>query len=285
MLIPEPLHAKSNYEDIVLQRIKIVLVEPSHPGNIGGAARAMKTMGMDQLVIVNPQRYPDPQADWRAAGAMDVLDAATVVVDLASALKNCHFVVGTSTRMRSIPWPVITAKDLGRVVDEQSPDAKIAILFGREDSGLSNEELRNCNVHMQIPSSEVYGSLNLAMAVQVVCYEIFQHHLQDRGAALDLSSNDSARQGEVTLAPAGAIRIWDKAPASAEQFDALMAHWEQALIASGFIKAENPGHTVTRLRRMFMRHQLDETEVQIMRGALKHFAMNVSTDKKGQDKE
>lgn len=275
MLIPEGRHAKLNYEDIVLDRIKIVLVEPSHPGNIGGAARAMKTMGMNRLVLVNPGRYPDPQADWRAAGAMDVLDSATVVDDLAAALEGSRFVVGTSTRMRSIPWPVISAKEIGRVLSEQPHDSEIAILFGREDSGLSNEELQSCHVHMQIPSSEVYGSLNLAMAVQVVCYEIFQHQLHAVDGIFSNSVKDFAKDGERAEASALGTRIWDKNPATVEQFDALMVHWEEALVGSGFIKAENPGHTLTRLRRMFMRHQLDETEVQIMRGVLSQFAAGV----------
>ena len=272
MLMPRGRHAKLNYEDIVLDRIRIVLVEPSHPGNIGGAARAMKTMGMNQLVLVNPGRFPDPQADWRAAGAMDVLDEAVVVDDLATALDGCRFVVGTSTRMRSIPWPVISAKELGSVLAEQPRDSEIAVLFGREDSGLSNEELQSCHVHMQIPSSEVYGSLNLAMAVQVVCYEVFQHQIQADEQGLSNLAKDLATDGERAEILTQGTRIWDKEPATVAQFDALMAHWEEVLVGSGFIKAENPGHTLTRLRRMFMRHQLDETEVQIMRGALKHLA-------------
>lgn len=275
MLMPDGQHAKLNYEDIVLDRIRIVLVEPSHPGNIGGAARAMKTMGIQKLFIVNPGRYPDPQADWRAAGAIDVLDSASVVDDLAAAIKGCRFVVGTSTRMRSIPWPVISVKELGGVLAEQPDDTDIAILFGREDSGLSNEELQSCHVHMQIPSSEVYGSLNLAMAVQVVCYEIFQHQLQEAEGVASNSVKGLAKDGGRLEASALGTRIWDKDPATVEQFDALMKHWEEVLISSGFIKAENPGHTITRLRRMFLRHQLDETEVQIMRGALKHFSAEV----------
>ncbi len=270
--MPSGQHAKLNYEDIVLDRIRIVLVEPSHPGNIGGAARAMKTMGVDRLVLVNPGRYPDPQADWRAAGATDVLDSATVVDDVATAIAGCRFVVGTSTRMRSIPWPVISAKELGGLLTGQPDDSEIAILFGREDSGLSNEELQSCHVHMQIPSSEVYGSLNLAMAVQVVCYEIFQHQRQAPDAVASNSVKDLAKHGERLEASVLGTRIWDKDPATAAQFEALMAHWEEALVNSGFIKAENPGNTLTRLRRMFMRHQLDETEVQIMRGVLSQFA-------------
>jgi tRNA (cytidine32/uridine32-2'-O)-methyltransferase len=247
----------------LFQRIRIVLVEPSHPGNIGGTARAMKTMGLHQLVLVNPARYPDPQADWRAAGAMDVLDGARVVMDVTEAIADCHYVIGTSTRARAIPWPAVLAKDLGPVLVEQAQDAEIAILFGREDSGLSNDELQRCHTHLQIPSSKEYGSLNLAMAVQVICYEIFQYMEQ---TSVQVSADSQSVQEEVS---AIGRRIWDKDPASGVQMDKLIEHLEQVMVASGFVDPANPGNTVTRLRRLFMRQQLDETEVQILRGMLK----------------
>ena len=247
----------------IFERIRIVLVEPSHPGNIGGAARAMKTMGLHHLVLVNPARFPDPQADWRAAGAMDVLDSAQIVPAVADAVAGCHYVIGTSPRARAIPWPAMLAKDIGPTLCEQAPDTKIAILFGREDSGLSNEELQRCHTHLQIPSSKEYGSLNLAMAVQVVCYEIFQH-LAD--VKIELSS--ASAQDQSSIAGLGS-RIWDKEPATGQQVDGLMEHFERLMVLSEFIDADNPGATVTRLRRLFMRQQLDETEVQILRGLLK----------------
>ena len=247
----------------LFQRIRIVLVEPSHPGNIGGTARAMKTMGLHRLVLVNPARYPDPQADWRAAGAMDVLDGASVVADVTEAIADCHYVIGTSTRARAIPWPAVLAKDLGPVLAEQAPDAEIAILFGREDSGLSNDELQRCHTHLQIPSSKEYGSLNLAMAVQVICYEIFQYVEQ---APVQVSADSQLVQEEVS---AIGRRIWDKDPASGVQMDKLIEHLEQVMVTSGFVDPANPGNTVTRLRRLFLRQQLDETEVQILRGMLK----------------
>ncbi len=247
----------------LFQRIRIVLVEPSHPGNIGGTARAMKTMGLHRLVLVNPARYPDPQADWRAAGAMDVLDGAKVVTDVAEAIADCHYVIGTSTRARAIPWPAVLAKDLGPVLAEQAPDAEIAILFGREDSGLSNDELQRCHTHLQIPSSKEYGSLNLAMAVQVICYEVFQYMEQ---AFVQVSADSQLVQDEVS---AIGQRIWDKDPASGVQMDKLLEHLQEVMVATGFVDPANPGNTVTRLRRLFMRQQLDETEVQILRGMLK----------------
>jgi len=220
-------------------------------------------MGLHRLVLVNPARYPDPQADWRAAGAMDVLDGAKVVTDVAEAIADCHYVIGTSTRARAIPWPAVLAKDLGPVLAEQAPDAEIAILFGREDSGLSNDELQRCHTHLQIPSSKEYGSLNLAMAVQVICYEVFQYMEQ---ASVQVSADSQLVQDEVS---AIGQRIWDKDPASGVQMDKLLEHLQEVMVATGFVDPANPGNTVTRLRRLFMRQQLDETEVQILRGMLK----------------
>ena len=251
----------------MLDRIRIVLVEPRHPGNIGSAARAMKTMGINQLVLVNPSRFPDPQADWRAAGAMDVLDNATVVDDVAAAVRDCHVLVGTSTRTRHIPWPVVMAREVAPYLAEQPATASMAILFGREDSGLTNEELQRCHSHLQIPSSRIYGSLNLAMAVQVVCYELFQYVEATKiGAAspVDDASNPSELIG------GDGRRIWDRPPATQQQFESMLEHLQQTLEKSGFVDPETPGHTFTRLRRMLARHQLDETEVQILRGVLKH---------------
>ncbi len=249
----------------VLEQVKIILVEPSHPGNIGGAARAMKTMGIERLTIVNPRRFPDPQADWRAAGATDVLDASEVVTTLDEAISDCRYLVGTSARARSIPWPVIRSRELGENLSIQPAGSQIGILFGREDSGLTNDELHKCQCHLQIPSSSTYGSLNLAMAVQVVCYEIFQHcRSKDQGIA----TTGEVKQTE--LAGLG-TRIWDKDPASVGQVEDMLVHLQQVLEQSGFLQNSTSGNTVNRLRRMLLRAQLDETEVQILRGMLKQF--------------
>ena len=152
--------------------IDIVLVEPSHPGNIGGVARAMKNMGLKNLVLVKPREFPAKEAEWRAASAIDVLQNARVLSSLDEAIADKQFVVGTSARERRIPWPVQDARLAGARVCEHSAFEKVAILFGREDSGLNNDELRRCNLHCYIPTHEDYESLNLAMAVQIVCYEI-----------------------------------------------------------------------------------------------------------------
>ncbi len=211
----------------------------------------MKTMGLSRLVVINPKRYPDPQADWRAAGALDVLDAAEVLPSVDAAIADCHWVVGTSTRSRKIPWPIADAKEtavqITDLLQQQGRVTRIAILFGREDNGLSNEELQRCNAHLQIPASPVYSSLNLAMAVQVVCYELYQASLSQPAAA-----------------------NWDRTLATSAQLDALLEALQQNLFDTAFLDPDNPGQTMTRLRRLFARVQLDETEVQILRGIFKH---------------
>lgn len=207
----------------------------------------MKTMGQRELVVVRPKRFPDPQADWRAAGALDVLDTARVVDDVSEAIADCHWVVGTSTRSRRIPWPVATPRKIAEDLADQPDDVNVAILFGREDNGLTNEELQRCNYHLQIPAAAEYSSLNLAMAVQVVCYELYQ-------ASLDHDP----------------VPPWDRKLANAAELDGLLEHMQRVLLHSGFLQADNPGQTMTRLRRLFGRTQLDATEVQILRGVLKH---------------
>ena len=231
-----------------MKEVRIVLVETSHPGNIGGAARAMKTMGQSELYLVNPKRFPDPQADWRAAGALDVLDAATVVDSVEAAIADCHWVVGTSTRLRRIPWPVADAREIAREIHSLDGGGRVAVLFGREDNGLTNEELRRCNYHLQIPAAPAYPSLNLAMAVQVVCYELYQFsHTTDEPA-------------------------WDRRLATSGEVNGMVEHIETVLTNTGFIDRANPGQTMTRLRRLFSRIRMDETEVQILRGIMKHVA-------------
>lgn len=232
-----------------LQRIRVVLVEPSHPGNIGGAARALKTMGLSRLGVVRPKRFPDPQAEWRAAGAQDVLDAVTVYDSVDQAIADCHWIVGTSTRSRRIPWPVKSAAEVAADLLAQPADREIAVLFGRETNGLSNDELQRCHCHLQIPANPAYPSLNLAMAVQVVCYELF-------------------KQCESVMPEPE----WDRPAATQAQLEGLMQHLEGALVHSGFLDPGNPGQTMTRLRRLFTRVSLDDTEVQMLRGILRQFA-------------
>ena len=245
--------------------IRIVLVEPSHPGNIGGAARAMKTMGLADLAIVKPLRFPDPQAVWRAAGAVDVVAEARVFDRVEEAIADCGWVVGTSARSRRVPWPLATADQFAdRLAREDLGGKPVAILFGREDRGLSNDELERCNLHVMIPANPDYPSLNLAMAVQVVSYDI-------RRALTRTGPGDPS-----TFAPArppdpGAAELpadWDRSPATASDLAGLYGHLARVLSTIEFQDAKNPRLTMTRLRRMFSRIRPDQTEVAILRGVL-----------------
>ena len=229
------------------QDFRIVLVAPSHPGNVGGAARAMKTMGFGNLALVTPKRFPDPQAQWRAAAAGDVLDAAGVYDTLDDAIADCGIVIGTSARQRRMPLTMTTAAALPAWLQERGLGGKpAAILFGREDSGLDNDELLRCNLHVVIDSHPNYPSLNLAMAVQVVCYELRK-----------------------MLATAQPVPKWDRPLASAAQLAGFYAHLQRVLVEVGFQDEHSPQQTMARLRRLFGRVGADETEVAILRGALK----------------
>ena len=155
------------------KNIKVVLVGTTHPGNIGATARAMKTMGLNQLALVNPKIYPDAEATARASGADDLLADAVVFDSFAEAISDSHFVFGTSTRERSIPWPLFDpAESADKVAEVLNAGSSVALVFGRESSGLANEELELCNAMIQIPTNPDFSSLNIASAVQIISYEI-----------------------------------------------------------------------------------------------------------------
>lgn len=231
--------------------IRIVLVNTTHPGNIGGAARAMKNMGLSRLYIVAPKEYPSDKAVWRAAGATDVLDNAVVVDSLDEAIDGCSLVVGTSARERRIPWPLLDPRECGESVWSEAHQHEVAIVFGREDRGLTNEELHKCNYHVHIPANEEYSSLNLATAVQVICYEVRMAYLKSAG-------NGNTLPGHV----------WDMPPADATALENYYQHLEQTLIGLGFLDPDNPKQTMTRLRRMYNRVRMDQMELNILRGVL-----------------
>lgn len=233
-----------------LSRIRIVLVNTLHPGNIGGAARAMKNMGLTQLYLVDPREYPAPRAVWRAAGATELLDNAVVCASVEEAVAGCSLVVGTSARERKIPWPMMNPRECGKRCNHEANQHEVAILFGREDRGLTNEELHLCNYHVHIPSNPDYSSLNLATAVQVLSYEV-------RMAALE------AAQGELP-----AYDEWDEPLATSADLERLHQHMEQVLCDIEFVDRENPKHTFVRLRRLFNRARPDWMEAQILRGLL-----------------
>ena len=229
--------------------IRIVLVNPSHPGNVGAAARAMKNMGLSKLVLVEPQEFPDPRAIWRAAGAKDLVESAQVVASLDEALADCQLVIGTSARERKIPWPLVDPKTCAEKVYTEPDGARVALLFGREDSGLTNDELRRCNLHVNVPTSDAYRSLNLAMAVQILCYEL---RMQSLGKAAHIEPMED----------------WDEPLAASEDMERFYEHLSQTLAELEFYDPEDPRQLITRLRRLFHRARMDQMELNIMRGIL-----------------
>jgi len=232
-----------------LDNIRIVLVNTTHPGNIGGVARAMKNMGLSRLYLVAPRQFPDEQARWRAASAGDVLERAVVAASLDEAIADCQFVVGTSARGRRIPWPLLDPRQCAARMAAASGREQVAVLFGREDRGLTNDELKLCNLHLNIPTSTEYSSLNLAMAVQVVCYELRM--------LLDASRLPSGEDDE-----------WDTPFTTRENMERFYVHLEETLTDIEFLDPAAPRQLMARLRRLYSRVRLDEMELNILRGIL-----------------
>ena len=226
--------------------VRIVLVGTTHPGNIGAAARAMRTMGLDRLSLVAPREFPSPEATARAAGADDVLESARVCATLDEALAGCRFVIGASARLRALPWPAVTPREAAPRLLAEGAHGEAAVVFGRESSGLTNEELARCHALLHIPTNPEYSSLNLAMAVQVVAYEL-------RLAALEEGAPEQERTDPL---------------ASAEELERFYGHLERTLVAAGFLNPANPRHLMLRLRRLFNRALPEENEVRILRGVL-----------------
>ena len=227
-----------------LSRIRVVLSRPSHPGNIGAAARAMKTMGIARLVLVRPKRFPDPEARAMASGALGILQSARVCADLDEALAGTVFSVGMSARPRELSPPPLDARAAAGEIAEAARSGEVAVVFGNETVGLSNDEVMRCTRLARIPASDEYASLNLAQAVQVMAYEV-------RMAA---------------LAPAAPSPGPD--PASHEEIEQLYVHLERSLYASGFLHPRYPRKLMDRLRRLFAKAKLERVEVNILRGML-----------------
>jgi tRNA (cytidine32/uridine32-2'-O)-methyltransferase len=228
-------------------KVRIVLVNTSHPGNIGGAARAMKNMGLDRLYLVSPKVFPSEEAVSRSSGAVDLLESAVVVETLEEAVADCQLVIGTSARERHIPWPLVDPRQAADLVYEEALET--ALVFGREDRGLTNEELQRCHYHVHIPSVDSFSSLNLAAAVQVLCYELRMKSL--------LMVNDKPVQTK-----------WDVPAATAEQVDYMLEHLEKVMLLTEFLDPNTPRQVMTRFRRLFQRAQLDQHEIGMLRGVL-----------------
>ncbi len=247
----------------MLNKVRIVLIHTSHPGNIGAAARAMKNMGLSQLYLVAPKQYPDDKAVWRAASALDLLENAVVCDSLEEATQGCHLVVGTSARDRSIPWPVMDVRQAAETIAAEPDEHEIAILFGREDRGLTNQELQQCQFHLQIPTNAEYSSLNLGAAVQVVCYEL-------RVAALANSQLNNAWDWGTE---------WDVEAATNEEIQRFFKHLEETLVELNVINPKNPRQLMTRLKRLYLRSRPDQVEINLLRGILTATQKLMQSDK------
>ncbi len=232
--------------------IRIVLNQTSHPGNIGATARAIWTMGLESLYLVAPLSFPDPVATARASGAEHVLENARVVENLDEALADCGVVIGTSAQNRHLPWPQLTPRECAHYVAQQASSQNVAILFGPERTGLSNTDLQRCHYQVAIPANPVYSSLNLAMAVQVICYELY-------GA---LSEPDE-------LIP----RIL----ATDAQMQSFFGHLDQLLNEINFRKPTSSPELMPKLKRIFNRAQLDDEDINLLRGIFKKICNDPST--------
>lgn len=246
----------------VLQNIRIVMVNTTLAANIGAALRAMKTMGLRHLVLVSPKNFPHPDIDALSAGASDLIADIQVVETLEQAIAECEVVFGTSARSRTIPWPLLDVRPAAQeIIQAAQRQQKIAILFGREDRGLTNEELAMANYHLTIPVNPSYGVLNVAQAIQVVCYE-----LRMSGLAVREHSTDDTSKKSVMKLPQDQQMQWDEPLVNQAQMQQFYPHLEQTLVDIDFMDADNPRLLPLRLRRLFGRIQLDRMEYHLLRG-------------------
>ncbi len=248
--------------------IRIVLVNTTHPGNIGGVARAMKNMGLKDLCLVSPKLFPHPDADARASGATDLLASARVVDSIDDAIADCELVFGTSARERHIPWPLVDPRELAAIAAPLQGKARVAILFGREDRGLTNEELQRCHHHVHIPAVESFSSLNIAAAVQVITYELRMAELAQQPLAKPQWGTD-----------------WDIELAEQRELELMFEHLERTLVKIDFLDPDNPRQLMPRLRRLLQRAVPDKVEVNVLRGILKAVERKVEAPATEGDKE
>ncbi len=230
-------------------QLKIILVETSHPGNIGATARAMKNMGVRNLVLVNPQCYPHEDAFSRASGAEDLLERAEIKSSLKEAIKDCNFVAAATARSRNINWPTLSPRDCVSKIIKENKKGYCAVVFGPEQSGLKNEDIDHCNALLHIPVDPNFSSLNLSMAVQIFCYELRMSFIEN----LSTSSESNLRL------------------ASIEEMENFYEHLEGLLIKNEFLDPSNPRHLMRRIRRLFVKAAPDQNEVNILRGILSSF--------------
>ena len=235
--------------------LRIVLVGTQHPGNIGSAARAMKTMGLDDLHLVKPHKYPHAEASALAAGATDLLDRAILHESLADAVADCHFVMGTTSRRREVPLPEFMPREAATQLLQASHTGKVALVFGCERTGLENEDLQRCHATVCIPANPDYASLNLAAAVQILAYEYRMSWLATR------TTSDTPDIQAATL-PMEA----DSMPATHDDMERFFGHLSELMEQVDFHKGRAPEMVTARLRRLYLRANMDVREIKILRG-------------------
>jgi len=228
--------------------VRIILVGTTHPGNIGATARAMKNMGLHDLALVRPKYFPHDDATARASGAEDLLERASVFETLDESIRDCTYVAGTSARSRTIGWPSMAPRQCAERLVAEASHGRPAVVFGPEKTGLTNDDLDRCHTLLTIPTSPGYSSLNLAMAVQVLTYEL----------RMATYGPDAPSDGHDTHVPL----------ATGEDLEHFYSHLERVLCATGFLDPDNPRHLMRRLRRLFARAMPDQNEINILRGIL-----------------
>lgn len=238
----------------VLGRVRVVLCQTSHPGNIGSAARAMKTMGLSRLVLVNPAKFPHADANMMSAGATDVLEGAQICDSLEEALAGCGLVVGLTARKRELSHQPASPRQAVAEVLAVAAESDVALVFGNETSGMSNDELILCQRLAHIPANPEYSSLNLAAAVQLMAYELRVSVLGDAQEELAAPHPNPYRRIK---------------PATHDEIEGFYGHLEKTLVSIGFLDPEQPGRLMSRLRRLFARAGLQQEEINILRGVLK----------------
>ncbi len=249
---------------LVLDNITIVLVNPSHPGNIGSTARAMKNMGVKHLCLVNPDDFPSGTATALASGADDILASARIVDTLEEALADSHFVVGTSARVRGVSLPLVDPRNCASTMIQESVSNKVAIIFGREDKGLTNDQLQRCHLQVHIPTNEDFSSLNLSQAVQVLAYELRMTQL-NQDDALEMPT---PRSHDL---------------ATMEDAERYYEHLHQTLIEIGFLDHSSHEKIMAKLRRMYGRIRPDRVELSILRGILSETQRSLAATHKDND--
>ena len=248
-----------------LSGIRIVMIQTSHTGNIGAAARAMKVMGLSELYLVKPKSAPDEQSVAMSSNATDILDNATIVETLSEAITGCQLVVGTSARHeRTLSWDIQDSRSCGKLIAKHSnsqSEAKVAVLFGRESSGLTNEELAVCQHLVHIPTNPDYSSLNVASAVQILSYEcrLAAMNIEESfDTTIDMSNNKN------TIDSKDNNDNW----VTADDLESYFEHLKQIMIDVNFLDPENPRYLIPRLRRLYSRSGITRSEMNILRGML-----------------